>query len=50
MREKEREVFGGGRGRGSERDGQDEVRRDLTRYDLLASEEKSEWGARRNVI
>ena len=27
-----------------------EVRRDLARYGLLASEEKSEWGARRNVI
>ena len=27
-----------------------EVRRDLTCYSLLASEEKSEWGARRNII
>ena len=27
-----------------------EVRRDLVLYGLLASEEKSEWGARRNVI
>ena len=27
-----------------------EVRRDLTRYGWLTSEEKNEWGARRNVI
>ena len=42
--------FGIVKGRENSVRASNEVRRDLALYGLLASEEKSEWGARRNVV
>ena len=38
------------RGRGKALRASKRVREDLDHYGLLASEEKSEWGARRNIL
>ena len=42
--------FGIVKGRDNSVRASNEVRQDLDLYGLLATEEKSEWGARRNIV